>query len=124
MRRTRKGGDMFSLLRASKKSYQDNEKDCVDFFNEHDLYLPQNKKKWNSFVQANKLNLPPLSGENANQIANDYERKQFCAKADIIQKIRFPGNVRKGTGINYTLSLNGGKRRKRTKRSTRPYFIL
>jgi len=116
--KTRKGGDLASLLRLSKKSYEDNEKDCVDFFNEHDLYLPQNKKKWNSFVQANpQLKLPELKGETANQIFNDYERKQFCGEPDIVKAIRFPGSFRKGTGINYTLSLNGGKRRKRTKRS-------
>ena len=119
--RTRKGGaDPLSLLRVSKKSYDANETDCVDFFNNHPLYLPQNKKKWNSFIEANKLGKDKmLSGDSADEITDDYDKtnKQFCGKRDIVEKIRFPGSFRKGTGINYTLSLNGGKRRKRTKRS-------
>lgn len=131
--RTRKGGfGPLSLVRVSKKAYLENEKDCVDFFKNHGSELQKNKKIWNKFLEDNAtagLRVPLLVGETANEITEDYEqpKKQFCAKSDIVEKIRFPGSFRKGFGIN-ALSLangsikrqnEGGTRRKRRKRRSK-----
>ena len=138
--RTRKGGfDPLSLVRVSKKAYDANQTDCVDFFNNHPLYLPPNKKKWNSFIDANpnlRLGELKLEGENADEITDDYDnqdipenkRKHLCGRPYIVENIRFPGSFRKGFGINNTLSLangsvkgksEGGTRRKRRKRHSK-----
>ena len=113
--RTRKGG----VFGFGDKTVSNNEKDCVNFFKE-DGYLPNNAKKWNSFIQSNRLPVPSLQGNSPSEYANDYYRKgnQICGNPKVVQTIRFPGsNTRMEFGLN-SLSLangrvKGGRRRTR-----------
>ena len=129
--RTRKGG---GVLGFGTKTRSDNIKDCVTFFHNHDMYLPENAKKWNDFVDANpnlgleneKLEYDDTgtAGEITQSIMRDYDRhdKQLCGKSSVTDRVRFPGRGFR-SGFSNTLSLAngnvvGGKRRKRrSKRS-------
>ncbi len=105
-KKTRKGG----VLGFGDKTISNNEKDCVNFFKE-DGYLPNNAKKWNSFIEYNRLPVPPLQGNSPSEYANDYYRKgnQICGNRKLLQTIRFPGsNSRMEFGWN-TLSLANGR---------------
>jgi len=104
--KTRKGG----VFGFGDKTISNNEKDCVNFFKE-DGYLPNNAKKWNTFIQSNRLPVPSLQGNSPSEYANDYYRKgkQICGNPRLLQTIRFPGsNSRMEFGFN-TLSLANGR---------------
>lgn len=111
--RTRKGG----VLGFGDKTISNNEKDCVNFFKE-DGYLPNNAKKWNAFIQSNRLPVPSLQGNSPSEYANDYYRKgnQICGNRNVVQTVRFPGsNTRMEFGFN-SLSLANGRVKGGTRR--------
>jgi hypothetical protein len=112
--KTRKGG----VFGFGDKTISNNEKDCVNFFKE-DGYLPNNAKKWNAFIQSNRLPVPSLQGNSPSEYANDYYRKgkQICGNPRLLQTIRFPGsNSRMEFGFNALSLANGRVKGGRTRR--------